>query len=91
VDGTATGRTITELVCSYISDQGTVETAESGRLNILGAHARDIISIIPSGFCWFLLVLIIGANLISGGRRAKESFERDTAHIFPSTGRTTRR
>jgi 2',3'-cyclic-nucleotide 2'-phosphodiesterase (5'-nucleotidase family) len=72
--GDSAGGTLTELVRDYIEKQGTVETAESGRMTVLGAHARDIISIIPGWFFWFLLVLLVGANLISGGRGTKDSF-----------------
>lgn len=75
MSGKREDRTMLALLREYMTSQGTVELTERDRIQVIGAHERDIISWIPV-WAVVVIVLIIGANAVLTKTRKEETERR---------------
>ena len=66
--GRKTDRSLAEMTRDYIASRGTVEVPEGNRIRVIGAHERDIISVVPVWFFAILLVLAAAGYGLRQGR-----------------------
>lgn len=64
-------KTMNAMLRDYIVSQGVVTLESSDRIKVIGAHARDIISVIPGWFFGILLVVLVANAFITGSRKER--------------------
>ena len=69
VPGVRADGTVLSMVRDRIAANGAVETPEGDRIRVIGAHARDIIGVIPPWFIGLLVIVLLANALLTKSRR----------------------
>lgn len=70
-EGRKAEQSMNAMLRDYIVSQGVVTLEDTDRIKVIGAHARDIISVIPSWFFGILLVILVANAFITGSRKER--------------------
>lgn len=69
VTGEQAEKTFLSMVREHIAAQGAVEIPEGERIRVIGAHARDIIAVIPPWFIGVLVIVLLANAFLTKSRR----------------------
>ena len=70
-EGRKAERSMNAMLRDYIVSQGVVTLEDTDRIKVIGAHARDIISVVPGWFFGILLVMLVANAFITGSRKER--------------------